>query len=298
VADQHNHRIVTVNMPGGGIVSNLAGTIGSPGFTNGVGTAATFKYPTGISFADADTALVADLFNHAIRKIVISTGATTTLAGSGSSGFTNGVGTAAPFNNPDSVAVDGSSGIALVVDTENHAIRRIVIATGETSTLAGSGTAGNQNGIGAAVQFRNPAAIAVKSGIALVADDLNHAIRKIVVSTGQTTTLVGTSASDEGTVDGDGSVARFDRPWGISMNGDSALVTQNGISGPDLIRRVRISDGTTTTLAGSSTTGSADGLGTVATFNRPRGIAMCTEVDGTAFVAEMMNSAVRRLQLD
>jgi hypothetical protein len=278
----------------GNRMSNLAGS-GSPGFTDGVGTAATFKYPTGISFADADTALVADLRNHAIRKIVISTGATTTLAGSGSSGFTNGVGTAATFNNPHSVAVDGSSGIALVVDTENHAIRRIVIATGETSTLAGSGTGGNQDGIGAAVRFQNPAAIAVKSGIALVADDLNHAIRKIVVSTGQTTTLVGKSG--KGTVDGDGSEAKFDRPWGISMNGDSALVTQNGISGPDLIRRVRISDGTTTTLAGSST-GSADGLGTVATFYRPRGIAMCTEVDGTAFVAEMMNSAVRRLQLD
>jgi hypothetical protein len=79
-------------------VTTLAGT-GSSGSTNGTGTAASFNAPIGLT-TDGTNLYVADTDNHGIRQIVISTGVVTTLAGTGSSGSTNGTGTAASFNNP------------------------------------------------------------------------------------------------------------------------------------------------------------------------------------------------------
>ena len=64
-----------------------------------------------------------DLMNHLIRKIVISTGAVTTVAGTGSSGSANGTGTSASFNNPTGVTTDGTN--LFVADYDNHLIRKI-----------------------------------------------------------------------------------------------------------------------------------------------------------------------------
>jgi len=80
------------------VVTTLAGT-GSSGSANGTGTSASFNNPYGIT-TDGTNLYVADQSNHLIRKIVISTGAVTTLAGTGSSGSANGTGTSASFNNP------------------------------------------------------------------------------------------------------------------------------------------------------------------------------------------------------
>ena len=78
-----------------------------------------------------------------IRKIT-SAGVVTTLAGSGSQGSANGTGTAASFNSPRGVAVDGSGNV-YVADTYNHLIRKITSA-GVVTTLAGSGSSGSANG--------------------------------------------------------------------------------------------------------------------------------------------------------
>ena len=55
-----------------------------------------------------------DAGNHRIRRVGIATGATTTLAGSGSAGFGNGAGAIAQFYHPRGVAIDPSGGYALV----------------------------------------------------------------------------------------------------------------------------------------------------------------------------------------
>ncbi|HEY9899838.1 MAG TPA: hypothetical protein V6D00_11700, partial [Pantanalinema sp.] len=81
------------------IVATLAGTAESLGSTDGTGTAAKFKNPSAVVADGSGNLYVADTFNHTIRKIVLSTGVVTTLAGTvGSSGSTNGTGTAAKFN--------------------------------------------------------------------------------------------------------------------------------------------------------------------------------------------------------
>jgi len=102
-------------------VTTLAGT-GSTGSANGTGTSASFNSPRGIT-TDGTNLYVSDLSNHLIRKIVISTGAVTTVAGTGSSGSANGTGTSASFYRPKGITTDGTN--LYVADRGNHLIRKI-----------------------------------------------------------------------------------------------------------------------------------------------------------------------------
>jgi DNA-binding beta-propeller fold protein YncE len=150
VADRDNHLIRRIDIATAS-VSTLAGTPGSSGSTNGVGTSSQFSNPSGVAIsADGTYALVADLSNHLIRRINIATASVSTLAGtSGSSGSTNGVGTSSQFRNPSGVAISADGTYALVADLSNHLIRRIDMTTASVSTLAGtSGSFGSTNGVG------------------------------------------------------------------------------------------------------------------------------------------------------
>ena len=103
------------------MVSTLAGS-GTSGYTDGTGTSAQFNSPTGVAVDGAGNVYVADQGNHRIRKITTS-GVVSTLAGS-TSGYTDGTGTSAKFNNPIGVAVDGAGNV-YVADQGNHRIRKI-----------------------------------------------------------------------------------------------------------------------------------------------------------------------------
>ena len=106
-----------------GVVTTLAGLGGSTGNTNGTGTSARFNRPYGIC-SDGRNIYVADVKNHLIRKIVISSGVVTTLAGSaGNSGTTDATGTSAKFYEPISCTTNGTN--LYVSDYYNHTIRKI-----------------------------------------------------------------------------------------------------------------------------------------------------------------------------
>ena len=90
------------------MVSTLAGS--TSGYTDGTGTSAQFSYPTGVAVDGAGNVYVADRDNHRIRKITAS-GVVSTLAGSGTSGYTDGTGTSAQFDYPIGVAVDGAGNV-------------------------------------------------------------------------------------------------------------------------------------------------------------------------------------------
>ena len=120
VADTYNSTIRKVTS--GGVVTTLAGTAGVNGSNDGTGSAARFNLPHGVAVDALGNVFVADNANHTIRKIT-SAGVVTTLAGlAGSSGSTDGTGSASRFNSPLSTAVD-TAGNVFVADTANHTIR-------------------------------------------------------------------------------------------------------------------------------------------------------------------------------
>ncbi|MGD0276397.1 MAG: hypothetical protein ABSB79_10140, partial [Syntrophales bacterium] len=132
------------NQMGGAIQGNplnLATTVSTMtgityGSTDGTGAAALFSYPHGIT-TDGTNLYIADSDNDTIRKIIISTGVVTTLAGTaGVGGSTDGTGSAARFNSPYGITTDGTN--LYIADDANDTIRKIVISTGVVTTLAGT----------------------------------------------------------------------------------------------------------------------------------------------------------------
>ena len=217
VADTRNHAIRQIVISTG-VVTTLAGTVGTWGLANGTGVAATFNSPLGPAVSGTDL-YVADTNNHSIRKIVISSGVVTTFAGTaGTKGFADGTGVAATFKYPGAIAAEGTTNL-YVADTSNHTIRKIVIGTAAVSTLAGTGngTGGSTDSTGAAASFKLPGGLVVSGANLFVADTGNNIIRQIVHSTGAVTTIAGT-AGTIGTTDAIGTSARFQGPTGIGVN--------------------------------------------------------------------------------
>ena len=170
--------------------TSFVGPQESPGWYDGVGSAARFNYAYGVAVDTNGNVYAADTSNHTIRKIAPS-GAVTTLAGlAGSSGSTNGTGSAARFFNPFGVAVD-NTGNVYVADTYNHLIRKITPAGVVTNFAGLAAVPGTNNGTGTAAQFNKPFALAVgTNGNVYVADTYNHTVRMITPD-GVVTTLAG-----------------------------------------------------------------------------------------------------------
>lgn len=179
-----------------------------------------------------------------------------------------------------------------VADLFNNVIRKVVIATGVVTTFAGSGAAGDSDGVGAAAEFARPVAMTSDGTYLYVTDSDNLTIRKIEISTATVTTLAGT-AGVSGDTDGTGAAARFAYPEGITTDGTNLYVTD---SNNNSIRKIVIDTAVVTTIAGDSTTaGDADGTGTAAKFTSPSGI----ETDGTnLYVTDRTMATIRKIVID
>lgn len=270
-----------------GVVTTFAGS-SSSGTSNGTGTAARFSRPNGLAIDASGNIYVADEWNHRIRKITPA-GVVTTFAGS-SSGSNNGTGTAAQFNYPSGVAVDGSGNL-FVCDRSNHLIRKITSA-GVVTTFAGSGSSGNGNGTGTAATFANPTGIAIDANDNLyITDYSNHSVRKIT-SAGVVTTLAGPvgSTGTWGTTNGTGTSARFNYPYHIVIDshGNIIITELNG----QRLRKITTA-GVVTSYVGSTTSGSTNAVGTAAQFSSPRGLGI--DSDDNIFIADFNNHLVRKV---
>lgn len=120
VADSRNNAIRKI--ASNGFVTTVAGNVNS-GFVNGNGATALFDFPAGICVDANNNIFVVDANNFAVRKIT-PTGAVSTLAGSGSYGFADGLGSNAKFDNPWGICVN-ASGTLFVADTGNKKIRQV-----------------------------------------------------------------------------------------------------------------------------------------------------------------------------
>ena len=149
------------------IVSTYAGT-GTPGLVNGSLVNARFNHSFGMCRDHSGNIFIADNGNNCIRKITIA-GVVSTYAGSSVAGYNDGVDTVALFNAPSGVCSDDSGNI-YVADFQNQRIRKIT-TSGMVSTIAGSGIAGYQDGIGIAAQFNYPRGICVDANYNLYVGD-------------------------------------------------------------------------------------------------------------------------------
>jgi NHL repeat len=278
----HDIRRIDTN----GNTSTAAGLPLSAGTNDGAGGAARFNSPLGIVADSMGNFFIADTSNHTIRKMTPG-GTVTTFAGApGVSGFVDGTGNQARFDEPWGLAID-SHDTLYVADSSNHAIRTIEPA-GVVTTFAGNGSAGSSDGVGTSARFRYPLGIALDAARNVyIADWGNHTIRKITPG-GMVTTLAGLAGSS-GIADGTGNTARFNFPSGIASDADGLLYVAD--TDNSSIRRVTAS-GQVTTVAGlSGTPGNVDGTGNAARFFFPNGISI--DSHGRLIIADTYNHAIR-----
>ncbi|MCD0487364.1 DUF6443 domain-containing protein [Pedobacter sp. MC2016-14] len=266
----------------GPIESILAGS-GVAGAENGVGTAATFNFPSGLAVDAVGTVYVADYNNHQIRK-VMPDGTVTTLAGNTVPGSTDGNLSEAQFDRPFGITVDAWGN--LYVSEDVNVIRKIT--GGVVSTFAGSYWSGDDNGQGTAAKFNLPSGMANdRNGNVYVADYSNNKIRKITPS-GLVTTVAGNLAA--GALDGLAANATFNGPTSIAVDGDDNIFVADFNN--HKIRKITPA-GVVSTFAGSGVDGVEDGLGTASSFSHPMDI----DVDkyGNVYVICSGMSTVRKI---
>jgi sugar lactone lactonase YvrE len=262
-------------------------------------------------------------------------GQVSTLAGSGTSGFTDATGTAAQFNIPYTMVSD-ASGNLYVADDQNNAIRKVTPG-GVVTTFAGStsGTAGNtDNPIGTSALFNGPQGIAIDaSGNLFVADNGNDAIRKITPAGAVTTfyssaglqptgmifdasgnllvatqgllsqimsispagVLTSIAGNQYGYADGTGSAALFKQPEDVQTDASGNIFVADYLN--NAIRKIA-PGGVVTTFAGNPNlaAGYADAVGTAALFNNPTGVALGN--GNIIYVADLLNNDIRKITPD
>jgi serine/threonine-protein kinase len=269
-------------------VSTIAGNIHC-GSNNGTDSTASFSGPFGIVNDGSGNLYIADTRNNEIRKVIITTGAVSTVAGSTTAGSADGTGTNASFYSPTGLALDGAGNL-YVADEGNNEIRNINLTTGAVTTIAGSTTQGATDGVGSAASFYDPYGIAFDGNNNLyVTDYHNNEIRKIDISTKAVTTIAGSTTY--GSADGVGTAAGFNTPAGIVSDGHGNLYVTDTHNNE--VRKIMIATAEVTTLAGSTHYGAADGIGSAASFSMPMGLA--TDEMGNLFVADDFNNEIRKI---
>ncbi len=261
-------------------------------------TSASVYNPTGVTTDALGNVYIADEYNYRVRKISISTGIISTIAGSGASVYSGdgGAATSAAFYTPHHVALD-VTGNLYITDSNSNRIRKVTISTGIISTIAGTGTAGysGDNGDATAALLLYPTGSALDAtgafsntvpfdiflialiviGNVYIADFFNERIRKVTIPTGIITTVAGTGSAGYSGDNGPATSAAIWHPGGVALDSDDLYLYIADISN-DRIRKVTISTGIITTIAGTDTSGYSgdNGPATSATLSSPNGVTV------------------------
>jgi sugar lactone lactonase YvrE len=258
IADTHNHRIRKINLTTG-ILTTVAGS--APGFAGDTGpaTSAQFNLPTALAIDATGNLYIADTGNHRIRELTSATAIITTIAGTGTQGFSgdNGPATSAAIDSPTGLAVDAAGDLYLA-DTHNHLIRKITAATRTIATIAGNGSPGFSGDTAAATS----ATLALPHGLSLdavgnlyLADTSNHRIRRIDAITGTITTVAGDGTQAFSGDNGPAIAASLDSPSATSRSPANLLTFSD--TGNQRIRQLTAqpaANTTITTIAGLGVT--------------------------------------------
>lgn len=182
VTDTGNNRIRKVRISDG--QTWLVAGSGEAGYADGIGSAAKFNRPFGITIDSTGKYLyVADSNNNRIRKITIATGEVSTLVGFGAAGYREGIGTSAFLCLPEYIKW-GSDGMLYFSEVGSQHIRQINPATKLTKLIAGSGERGFKNGSRTTAEFNNPKGLIadITNNALYVVDTWNDLIRKVDIT--------------------------------------------------------------------------------------------------------------------
>lgn len=220
VANSRNNTVEAIDLTARSL-RVVAGKLFQEGSNDGVGESARFNSPDGMAISGQNLYLC-DTNNSDIRQINVGSGTVTTIAGTANiSGTEDGTGSAAHFNLPTQIATDGSA--LYVADSGNSTIRRITLPDMKVKTIAGqAGTTGKTDGSADKSQFNGPRGVAVDKKAIYVADTGNDVIRKIDLSSLQTSVLAGTG--EEGDKDGPAAQAQFNDPGALCTDGNMLYV--------------------------------------------------------------------------
>ncbi len=291
-ADTFNSAIREVNLQTG-IISGVVGN-GTEGDSGDGGSAnnAEVAQPFGVTLDGAGNIFIADTDNDAIRKVSVSTGVITTVAGGDASGYSsnNGPANASELTDPTSTAVDGSNNI-FIADTSNNAVREVNAQTGQVTTVAGGNQPVYHN------PLSGPADVAMDStGDLFIADTDNNEVDEVNLATGTEIIVAGDGTAGD---TGDGKLAtdtELDSPEGVAVDGIGHLFIADTLNNE--IREVNLNSGILTTIAGDGTAGytpSTSGVSaTAAELNNPIGVAL--DNFGDLFIADSGNNLIEEIE--
>lgn len=272
--------------------TTYAGGGGSGAATTGPIATTKFYSPERLTFDNDGNIIVVDRGNALIRKINVSTGMISTIAGSGVAGYNDANGVLAQFKNPWGATVDINGNI-FIADAGNYRIRKIA-TDGTVSTYAGNGTSAvTNNDDPLLASFKQPLDLIFdKDGNLLVADGNSNLIRAIAPD-GKVTTYAGdgTSAGSNANIDNDNPLlAIFDDPSGLGKDKNGNIYVADRFS--SRIRKIA-TDKKVTTVAGSGTAGNTDNTDPLsATFTNPYDVDV--DIAGNIFVVELSHD-VRKI---
>jgi sugar lactone lactonase YvrE len=276
------------------VARNLPRDVGD----GGPATDARILVPHGLALdSTAASLFLSDAVNNRIRKVDLTTGIITTVAGTGVAGF-NGDGipaTTARISSVHDLVVHG--GQLYLADTDNERIRMVDLITGIITTVAGTGIGGfDGDGIPAtAAQVNRPFGVAVDSNTLYIADRANHRIRRVDLVSGIISTVAGTGTSGYNGDDIQATAAQLNEPQGVVGGAGSLHVADFG---NNRIRRIDLATGMITTVAGTGDAafGGDGGRGTAARISGPR-VGLAVDPSGNVYFSDSSNDRVRRLNV-
>ncbi|MDQ6783085.1 MAG: hypothetical protein M3063_06530 [Actinomycetota bacterium] len=285
-----------------GIITTVAGTTGTAGFSGdgGAATSAQLTSPQGLAFDQAGNLYIADSGNSTVRKVTAASGTITTVAGNGNFGYSGdgGAATAATLEAPYGVAVD-QAGNVYIADQFANVIRKVTSATGIITTVVGDpGGAsgfGGDGGSAASALLASPQDVVVDGAGNLYIDDSgNQRVRKVTAATGNISTVAGNGTTGFSGDGGPAVSAALNNPGGLVLDGAGDIFISD--TGNQRIRKVTASTGIINTVAGNGSAGfSGDGgPATVAQLNNPEGVTL--DSSGNLYLADTFNHVIREVQ--